>query len=341
VKTDRTTQKTYRVGIIGCGGMARAHANAYQELPETEIVAGADISADALQKFGETYNVTALYTDYHEMLANESLDIVDVCTWPRLHPDPTIAAAEAGVKGVICEKPMALSLAEADAMIDAADRSGTKLAVGHQLRCWGRITKAREIIAAGEIGEPYYFHGICDGGDLLSNATHTVDLLRLLANDAPIKWVIGQIDARSKLERYAHYVEDFAVGYWEYQGGARGFIEVGKYSAKGYHHIYVDGIEGRIEIGAPDGPGLRVRGRGDGEWRTPEFEDGNPSTNAARELVRAIEEDREHISSGRQGRATHELLLAIFESSLQRGVIHLPLESRDFVLERLHLNPAS
>jgi predicted dehydrogenase len=63
------SEQTYRVGIIGCGGMARAHANAYQELPETEIVAGADISEDALRKFGETYNVTAFYTDYRVMLA--------------------------------------------------------------------------------------------------------------------------------------------------------------------------------------------------------------------------------------------------------------------------------
>jgi predicted dehydrogenase len=328
-------KKSYRVGIIGCGGMARSHANAYQELPETELVAGADISEAALQKFGAEYSITALYTDYHEMLAKENLDIVDVCTWPRLHPEPTIAAAEAGVKGIICEKPMALSLAEADAMIAAADKAGAKLAIGHQLRCWGRITRARELIVAGEIGEPYFFHGICDGGDLLSNATHTVDLLRLLANDAPVEWVIGQIDASRRTQRYDHYVEDFAIGYWQHQGGARGFIEVGVHSAKGYHHIYVDGTEGRLEIGAPSGPGLRVRGKGDMEWRVPEFQDGNPSTNAARELVRAIEENREHISSGRQGRTTHELLLAIFESSSRRGVVHLPLRARDFVLERM------
>lgn len=328
-------QKIYRAGIIGCGGMARAHANAYRDLPETELVAGADISEAALQKFGEEYGVAALYADYREMLANENLDIVDVCTWPHLHPEPTIAAAEAGVKGIICEKPMALSLAEADAMIAAADKAGVKLAIGHQLRCWGRITKARKILSAGEIGEPYAFYGICDSGDLLSNATHTVDVLRLLANDAPIQWVIGQIDASSKIQRYAHDVEDFAIGYWMHQGGARGFIEVGKYSSKGYHHIHVHGTEGQIEIGAPEGPGLRVRGKGDGEWRVPEYQDGNPSLNAARELVHAIEADREHISSGRQGRATHELLLAIFESSSQRGVVHLPLEAKDFVLKRM------
>jgi len=328
-------EKHYRVGIIGCGGMARAHANAYRDLPQTRLVAGADISEAALQRFGEEYEVTALYTDYHEMLGKETLDIVDVCTWPRLHPEPTIAAAEAGVKGIICEKPMALSLPEADAMIVAADKSGTKLAIGHQLRCWGRVTKAREIITAGEIGEPYHFHGICDGGDLLSNATHTVDLLRLLANDAPIEWVIGQIDAGRKNQRYGHYVEDFSIGYWQHRGGARGFIEVGTYSSKGYHHIYVDGTEGRLELGAPGGPGLRVRGKGEGAWRVPEFQDGNPSMNAARELVRAIEENREHISSGRQGRATHELLLAIFESASQRGVVHLPLGAQDFVLERM------
>jgi predicted dehydrogenase len=288
-----------------------------------------------LKKFSNEYSVTNLYTDYHEMLAKENLDIVDVCTWPRLHAEMTIAAAEAGVKGIICEKPMALNMDEANAMVEACDKSGTKLAIGHQLRFGGEYQKAKEIINNSEIGTPILFHGICDGGDLLSNATHTVDLLRLLANDQPVKWVIGQIDCRSKNQRYAHYVENFAIGYWEYQDGSRGFIEVGTHSMRGYHHIYVGGTDGQLELGAPGGPVLRVRGKGDSDWRAPEFSGKNPSVGAAEEMINCIREDREHLSSGRQGRATHELLLSIFESSRQRALVELPLKAKNFVLETM------
>jgi len=329
-------KEKYRVGIIGCGGMSRAHANAYKALPEmTEIVAAADISEEQLKKFSDDYGIANLYTDYHEMLAKENLDIVDICTWPRLHAQMTIDSAESGVKGIICEKPMALSMAEADAMVEACDKSGTKLAIGHQLRFGGQYQKAKEIIQNGEIGEPIIFHGICAGADLLSNATHTVDLLRLLANDQPAKWVIGQIDCRSKKQRYAHYVEDFAIGYWEYSDGSRGFIEAGTHTMSGYHHIYVDGTDGQLELGASGGPALRVRGKGDSDWRIPEFSGKNPSVGAAEEMVNCIKENREHLSSGRQGRAAHELLLSIFESSRQRALVELPLKAKDFVLETM------
>src|SRR4051794_38545737 len=95
----------YRVAVIGCGGIARAHANAYAAMPECTIVAAADISQEALDGFGQQYGVSKLYTSYEEMLAAEHPDIVSVCTWPPQHPEPAIAAARTGARGIVCEKP--------------------------------------------------------------------------------------------------------------------------------------------------------------------------------------------------------------------------------------------
>ena len=102
----------YRVGIIGCGGIANAHARGYQGVEQTEIVALADPVQVALDKFAETYGVPAenCYLDAREMLDNENLDIVSVATWHKLHAPMTIAACARSPKAVLCEKPMGVSV---------------------------------------------------------------------------------------------------------------------------------------------------------------------------------------------------------------------------------------
>ena len=124
----------YRVGIIGCGGIARLHALGYQGVEEVEIVAIADPVADALNDFGENYNIQTRYLDPREMLDKENLDIVSVATWHRLHAPMTIAACARKPKAVLCEKPMAINLGECDEMLIAAQRNNVKVAIAHQRR---------------------------------------------------------------------------------------------------------------------------------------------------------------------------------------------------------------
>ena len=126
--------KHYRVGIIGCGRVAAAHANAYTAIESTELVALAEPDPERRLKFDEAYGVTGLYENYREMLANEELDIISICTWPPLHREMTVAAAESGAKAILCEKPMALNLGEVDRMLAACEEAGAKLVVGHQHR---------------------------------------------------------------------------------------------------------------------------------------------------------------------------------------------------------------
>ena len=100
--------KPLRAGLIGCGGVAGAHMRAYRQLGGVEVAAAAEIIPDRLQSFGDEWGIEDLYLDYEVMLEQETLDIVSVCTPPFAHCAPTIAAAEAGVRGIFCEKPMAM-----------------------------------------------------------------------------------------------------------------------------------------------------------------------------------------------------------------------------------------
>ena len=124
----------YRIGVIAAGRIAREHGRGWAECEHTEIVAIGDAHPEALASYAADFNVPNTYLDYREMLDKEDLDIVSVCSWDPQHAEMTIAACSRRPKAVLCEKPMAISLGEAEAMVIAAARSQVKLAIGHQRR---------------------------------------------------------------------------------------------------------------------------------------------------------------------------------------------------------------
>jgi predicted dehydrogenase len=147
---------TLKVGVIGCGSIANhRHLPEHANNPGVEIVAVCDVVEDrakaASAKFGGK-----TFTDYHELLAFDEVDAVSVCTPNYLHAPVSVAALKAG-KHVLCEKPMATSLAEAEEMIAAAEQSGKTLMIGHNQRFVPAHEKAREMIANGELGKIYSF----------------------------------------------------------------------------------------------------------------------------------------------------------------------------------------
>ncbi|MGG4488312.1 Gfo/Idh/MocA family protein [Metabacillus idriensis] len=148
--------KTLKIGVIGCGSISK-----HRHLPEwagnkfAEIVAVCDINEDRANLTAQQYNAKA-FTDYREMLALEEIDAVSVCTPNALHAPISIAALNAG-KHVLCEKPMATSKEEAEAMIAAAKENSRKLMIGHNQRFVPSHEKARELIKNGEIGKVFSF----------------------------------------------------------------------------------------------------------------------------------------------------------------------------------------
>lgn len=325
--------KTYRAAVIGCGGISHLHARQYDDFEDVELVACADISQAAMDGYEERYGVTQHYEDYGAMLSEVAPDLVSVCTWIPLHPVISIAAAKAGVKGIICEKPMATSMAVANEMVDVADANGAKLAIGHQLRFDGPYIGARQLLADGVIGDLVKIHGICQGGDLMDNGTHTVDLMRWFADDSPTEWVMGQINRGAGGERFGIAIMEDYVGYWKHENGVRAFLEGGRHSARGYHHIHLYGTDGEIELGAPDGPALRYRAPSTaGHWATTSYEN---ESSPVRDMIDAIEEDRDHRSSGRNGRDCLGILLGIMESARQRAMVETPMSGDDYPLQSM------
>ena len=145
-----------KVGVIGCGSIAKnRHLPEYEAQPEVEIKAVCDIVKDRADATAQRYNATA-YTDYIELLKNEDIDAVSVCTPNYLHAPVAIAALEAG-KHVLCEKPMATTVEEAEKMNEAAAKNGKFLMIGHNQRFVASHQKARELIKNGKVGKVYSF----------------------------------------------------------------------------------------------------------------------------------------------------------------------------------------
>ncbi|HMN29997.1 MAG TPA: Gfo/Idh/MocA family oxidoreductase [Caldilineaceae bacterium] len=328
---------SYRVGVIGCGRISRFHVNGYQQAPAVTVVAGAEPLAAIREGFGQEFGVTALYADYHEMLAAEQLDIVSICTWPPLHEEMVIAAAAAGVKGIICEKPMAVNLRQADAMLAACERSGVRLVVNHQRRFNPTYRLARDLVAGGEIGELIQVHGICMG-DLLTDGTHNIDLLRFYAGDSPVKWVFAQIDASEVKYRYGHLTERGALVNFEFASGVRGLMELGSAAPRAYQKAYLHGTKGRIEGGGDGDKRVTIIRSGQAEPQVIAPDEENhylPFQLEVKGLLQTIEQGGEHELAGSQARADLEVLIAAFESARLHRIIELPITLSEHPLEQI------
>jgi len=136
------------VGVIGMGVFGTQHARVWSEQPGARLVAVADTVAERARAGAERFGCSS-FTDAREMLAMEDIDAVSVCTPDDLHRDPVVAALEAG-KHVLVEKPFATRVADCDAMMAAASRSGRILTVGHVLRFDPRYHLARQTVQRGD-----------------------------------------------------------------------------------------------------------------------------------------------------------------------------------------------
>jgi len=319
---------TYRVGIIGCGGVARAHANAYRRHPKTQMVAAADINPEAVDNFAREFDIPARYTDYREMLDSEQIDILSVCTWPMSHAEITVAAAETGgIKGILCEKPMATNLGEADTMLEACDRNGVKLVVGHQRRFEPVNVTARKLILEGAIGQPTLAFRKASGG-LLNWGTHLIDTIRYLLGDPETLWVLGQISRKTDRYERRMRIEDFSAAIICFEGGTRGVIEV-DLPGPGMPAVLMYGSDGMIAY--QDGRIFLTNKKG-----ATEVQPRGDGMNQLEELIAWLEgRVEEHRGSGRQARYTMEIMMAIYESVRIRDVVRMPLQIKESPLEMM------
>ncbi len=205
--------KKLRIGIIGCGGIANGkHMPALKKIDKVEMVAFCDIIIERAEKAAKEYGIEGakVYEDYNEMLAKENLDVVHVCTPNNAHAPATVASMEAGCH-VMCEKPMAKTVAEAKTMLDAQKRTGKKLTIGYQNRFTAENQFLHEACANGDLGDIYYAEAEAirrravptwgvfideekqGGGPLIDIGTHALDLTLWHMNNYDVKSVKGSV----------------------------------------------------------------------------------------------------------------------------------------------------
>ncbi len=186
-----------RVGFIGCGGIARAHAERLVKIGDVEFVAFCDIIVERAKAFAQRYGGKA-YDDYREMIEKEDLDACFICIPPFSHTDQEILCAERGIH-LFVEKPVALTLEKACEILRAVERAGIITQVGYVLRFIDSIRRAREVVheRGGRIAlfDAWRYGGIpggpehwwrrkeLSGGQLVEQSTHQVDLARWFVND--------------------------------------------------------------------------------------------------------------------------------------------------------------
>lgn len=183
-----------KIGLIGCGVIGSYHAPRIAEIPQAKIAAAVDIIPERAQKIAKEYGCQA-FTDYRDCL--DSVDAVWVCTPPDTHKEITVNCLNAG-KHVFCEKPMALSLEDADEMIDTAKKQNRILAIGYCLRFLPWAKKCKELVDSGELGKitmawitrmsdmpgtEWLRYQERSGGMLTEQTTHNLDWMRYVVGD--------------------------------------------------------------------------------------------------------------------------------------------------------------
>jgi predicted dehydrogenase len=341
----------YRAAIVGAGApvartnanlegfsIGKAHALAYREHPDVELAAVADIRIENARALAEENGGAQVYASLSEMLENEpALDLLSVCTWPTLHCEMVLAAIDAGVRMIICEKPMAVSLAEIDRMKEAADSAGARLFVNHQRRYAQPFRGAKRLLADGHLGDILRVEGYIGGGwDLMSWGSHWVDMARYLADDEAA-WVFAAAQMSGK-RRYGHSIEDRMLLQIGFSRGCLGLVHTGDHV--GGAGILVTCSEGSLRLSA-DGAAQVAAPRSLPEHLVDDYlrevpsrhGDLGPFLDAVADVIAAYEDGRPSLIDADSGHADTEIMLAAYQSAARRAVLRLPLSDRSTDLD--------
>jgi UDP-N-acetyl-2-amino-2-deoxyglucuronate dehydrogenase len=333
-------------GLIGCGRVAPRHISSIRELSKARLVAVADVIESRAQRYAGESGVDA-YIDYQRLIERDDIDVVNICTPSGLHAQIAIDAMQAG-KHVIVEKPIALSMEEADRMIDTAKVEGVKLCVVLQNRYNPPIKDLRQIVDEGRMGklllgnatvrwyrpQEYYedgWHGTLamDGGALMNQSIHHIDALQ---------WFMGDVQSVFAFtDTLAHFMEteDTGVAVIRFKSGALGVVE-------GSTITYPQNLEGSIalfgEIGSAKVGGTalnrkvlwKIEGELEHEHELLTREQVDPPSvygyshrAVIEDMVNAVLENRNPKTNGDEARKSVALVLAIYESARTGSVIDM------------------
>ena len=340
-----------RIGLVGAGNIANTHLDAYKKLENVEIAAICDINAERMKETADIFGIEKRYESESEMIKNEQLDAVDVCVWNCNHAKCSIEALNAGLH-VLCEKPMAYSAKEAEAMLEASKRNNKLLMIGFVLRFDRESAIVKDFADAGYFGDIYYSkasylrrHGspggwfsnkeLSGGGPVIDLGVHVIDLTRyLMGNPKPVS-VYAQTSDRLKDRKYLKTdvawkpkdakdddifnVEDFAVAVIKYEGGKTTLLET-SYSLNGEDKTekQLFGTKGGIKLSA-DGMKIYTEMNGYLADVVPHVENykfgGEMFKEEAAHFVDCIQNGTPCRASAEDGVTIMKILDAIYESA--------------------------
>ena len=326
-------------GIIGAGIIAAVHADAIAMLPDTRLCAVTDVAAGAAQAFADARGCAA-EPSVDDLLARRDVDVVCVCVPSGLHAEVGVRAAKAG-KHLVVEKPIDVTLEAADRLLAAARQAGVALTVMSQHRFDPGVIEAKRLIDDGALGtlvlgeastkwyrtQEYYDRApwrgtwAMDGGALLNQGVHYVDLLR---------WCMGpaaEVTAVCTTQAHAIEVEDTALAIVTFASGAVGTISATTAAYPGFpQRLEITGTDGTVTV--EDGLLVRRALRGDNATDAARSPGSSPSAAAdpasldaavhaaqLADLLAAIDEGREPAVSGESGREALEIVRAVYSSA--------------------------
>ena len=347
----RTLDGRVRIALVGCGRISRNHFDAIAKVPELQLVSVADTDVSRATREGETYGVPA-FASLEAMLDAVPSDLVAICTPSGLHPQHGMYAAGRG-RHVLTEKPMAISLAGADDLVNACDVAGVHLFVVKQNRLnpaiqllkravdkerFGRIYMANTTVRWTRPQEYYdqeSWRGTWefDGGAMMNQASHYVDLMQ---------WLVGPVEsvmAKTATQARRIEAEDSGVAVLKFRSGALGVIEVNVLT-------YPRNIEGSITILGEKGS-VKVGGTAVNRvehWQFESYDDDDKLVDATatnppsvygfghegyyRNVLPVLRGAARADTDGRAGRKSLELILGIYESAKTGREVPIPLRTR-------------
>ena len=338
-----------RIALAGCGRISRNHFDAIAKVDGLELAAVCDIVPERAGEAARQFGVPS-FESFGDMLASVPCDAVALCTPSGLHPKHGILAARAG-KHVICEKPMAITLEDADALVRECDAAGVHLFVVKQNRLNPAIQLLKRAVDRGRFGriyvanttvrwtrpQDYYDQApwrgtwALDGGAIMNQASHYVDL---------IQWLVGPVESvMAKTATLARQIEaeDTGVAVLKFRSGALGVIEVTMLT-------YPRNLEGSITILGEKGS-VKVGGTAVNRvenWTFSDYHDDDKLVESAstnpptvygfghegyyRNVVAVLRGKAKAETDGRAGRKSLELILGIYESAKTGRDVPIPLQ---------------
>jgi UDP-N-acetyl-2-amino-2-deoxyglucuronate dehydrogenase len=344
-----------RVGIIGCGRIARNHVRALRAIDGVQVSAVADVDAGRARAFAREHGVDRAFFDLEQML-DAGLDAVTICTPHAAHEAGVLAAARHGLH-VLCEKPIALRVAQAERMIAAADAAGVRFGVLFQRRFWPAAARIRAAIDDGRMGPPicggvvarlnrganYYraepWRGSREtegGGVLMTQVIHHIDLLQWFMGAA--RRVTGRCATLARQQLIE--VEDTAAAIIEFASGAIATVQAGTTFQPGLGvQVWVSDARGRTAsvMESPEGvgftdirtlPGEEAFAGASRPFDIPlaEIHDHLAPYHARQiaDFVAALRDGREPAVTGRDALRSLAIVEAVYDSSRSGSPVELP-----------------